>query len=364
MSDGRVIPAVVREHRLFLLLCATYLGVGVLFDLTGIVPGLVRKLSYVYAYALAPALMWLPLLGTLIRERFRLRVDGRPVNDLSAWGMAYRQARKDSLSSERIAGLLLVCLLVPVFMNTFGGWKSAIPVLHPFSYDDALVKWDRALHGEDPWRLLHPALGRPSLTWALDQLYSDWLLLVPIAILWQGWSRHRALRAQFFVAFALMWIVLGTVLATTWSSAGPCYYARVTSRPDPYAPLLGYLGEVHTHYRPLFSRITQDLLWANYMSPSAHPYTRISAMPSLHVAMPALCTLAAWRTHRGLALVIAGYTVAIFLASIHLGWHYALDGEVSLVLVPIIWWAAGVWVRRERWHPSHAGLNDGSATPG
>jgi hypothetical protein len=97
----------MEEHRLFLLLCGTYLAVGVVFDLAGIAPGIVCKLSYVYAYAPAPALVWVPLLGTLVLERVMLRVDGRPVDSLRAWAIAYREARKGSLSTVRVAGLLL-----------------------------------------------------------------------------------------------------------------------------------------------------------------------------------------------------------------------------------------------------------------
>jgi hypothetical protein len=35
------------------------------------------------------------------------------------------------------------------------------------------------------------------------------------------------------------------------------------------------------------------------------------------------------------------YTGLIFLGSIVLGWHYAIDGYVSLLAVPMIWMLAG-----------------------
>jgi hypothetical protein len=63
----------------------------------------------------------------------------------------------------------------------------------------------------------------------------------------------------------------------------------------------------------------------------------VSAFPSLHVAMPILGACAAWRPHRWLAWAFLAFALVIFLGSIRLGWHYALDGEVSAVGVLIIW---------------------------
>ena len=39
--------------------------------------------------------------------------------------------------------------------------------------------------------------------------------------------------------------------------------------------------------------------------------------------------------------VFAVFTLLIFLASVQLGWHYAVDGEVSMLTVPFIWWLSG-----------------------
>ena len=71
----------------------------------------------------------------------------------------------------------------------------------------------------------------------------------------------------------------------------------------------------------------------------------ISAMPSMHVAICVLFGL--WVTRfRKLALTVLAwsYAVAIYIGSIHLGWHYATDGVVSAICVLAIWWTTGRYV--------------------
>ena len=122
---------------------------------------------------------------------------------------------------------------------------------------------------------------------------------------------------------------------------GPVYYGRVVAGPDPYAPLLQYLAAVDARYG-LYASELQRILWKGYVSPASAPfYEGISAMPSLHVALPVLFALLAWRTHRGLFWATTAFAVIIFIGSIHLGWHYALDGYVAALGAAVIWWASG-----------------------
>jgi len=179
------------------------------------------------------------------------------------------------------------------------------------------------------------------MTQALDQAYWLWLLLIPLATLWQGWNRDLRTQRQFFLAFVLAWITLGTGLATLWSSAGPCFYDVVAGAPSPYTELLRYLDSVRYADHALYARMTQDTLWQNYLREPDNPWVRISAMPSVHIATCVLYVLAARRASRVLTAIAAGYALVILLGSVHLGWHYAVDGYVSLVLTPVIWWVSG-----------------------
>jgi hypothetical protein len=41
-----------------------------------------------------------------------------------------------------------------------------------------------------------------------------------------------------------------------------------------------------------------------------------------------------------------GYLALILVGSVHLAWHYAIDGYVSILAVLLIWRAAGWWASR------------------
>jgi hypothetical protein len=63
----------------------------------------------------------------------------------------------------------------------------------------------------------------------------------------------------------------------------------------------------------------------------------ISAMPSMHVAVVALYVLAA-RHYGRVALMLASFLyLLIFVGSVHLGWHYAVDGLFSTLGMAVIW---------------------------
>jgi hypothetical protein len=70
-------------------------------------------------------------------------------------------------------------------------------------------------------------------------------------------------------------------------------------------------------------------------------------MPSIHVAMPLVYALAARATAPWLAVAFGIYGLLILVGSVHLGWHYAVDGYVSLVLVVALWWGSR-WVGAAR----------------
>jgi hypothetical protein len=250
------------------------------------------------------------------------------------------------LTMPRLGGIFIVFLLFVPFLNVFVGFKRAIPEFQPFAWDAAFMQLDRLLHlGRDPWEILQPVLGYPLVTSALDFLYYIWFPVEVIVLLLMAWAPNREFRCQFLLTFFSLWIVLGTVMATAFSSAGPVYYGRVTGRVDPYVPLMEYLHHVDS-VRPLTALDVQAHLWSGYSSGAMHLIEGIAAMPSLHVALPVLYALAAWKLDRRLGILFAAYALLIFLGSVHLGWHYAVDGYVTLLIVPMVWW---LWGKAFKW---------------
>jgi membrane-associated phospholipid phosphatase len=90
-------------------------------------------------------------------------------------------------------------------------------------------------------------------------------------------------------------------------------------------------------YGPNFSGIAvpgemtdvSDYLWAVYQDDQFGPGSGISAMPSLHIATTAWIIIAMSALCRRMAAPAVGFGILIFLLSISLGWHYAIDGIVG-----------------------------------
>ena len=109
-------------------------------------------------------------------------------------------------------------------------------------------------------------LGTPLVTSAINSAYDLWFGVMFATFIWQAWSQdRRQLRAQFLISFLLCWIVIGTVLATILSSAGPCYYGRVTGLEDPFRPLMDYLRAAND-VAPVWATVEMKSSWKGSVS--------------------------------------------------------------------------------------------------
>ena len=74
----------------------------------------------------------------------------------------------------------------------------------------------------------------------------------------------------------------------------------------------------------------------------------ISAAPSIHVGMAMMIfMMVRERSSRLWPTILAGaYVALIFVGSIHLAWHYAMDGLLSILLVPLMWYGLGRFLDR------------------
>lgn len=254
---------------------------------------------------------------------------------------------ENGLPSLRILQGLFAIILLPLFFASFSAFKIMIPAINPFRWDGAFAAWDATLHGGvDPWRLLHPVLGNPAATLAVDWAYSLWFLVVFGALFWQVFSTADAeRRMRFLLGFSLSWILIGTVAATLLSSAGPVYLAPLAGGESRFGELLAYLHDVDRAY-PILAVEAQEMLWQTYLSGEAQMGQGISAMPSMHVAAAVLTVLLVWRSGAVARIGIVFFATAIFLGSIHLAWHYAIDGYVAAVMALAIWKTTAPLARR------------------
>jgi len=252
------------------------------------------------------------------------------------------------ISIERVMGAAPILLLTPIFFSLFTSFKNALPHIVPFYLDASLTEWDRWLHGGRlPWEWLQPLIGFPLLTLLLSILYKVWFLLKYGLICWHSFRfEHENGRNQFLLSVLLCWILIGAGVATLLSSAGPCYFGALNDGGDnPYSELMSYLYWANGVY-PVPDLYAQEYLWAAYSQSHAEPFSGISAMPSMHVSMALLFLLTCWKAHPLLRGMLLLYLLCILVGSIHLGWHYAVDGYVSLLLTFGIWRLSGALVNR------------------
>lgn len=287
---------------------------------------------------LCPIFLAVLLIGSVARAAF---VE-RPRHPLQ-WLLA--EIRLRATDPDRLVGGSIVLGLVLIFMSSFTVLKAAIPILHPFAWDAALAQADAALHfGAPPWEWLWPVLGNPFATTAINAAYNIWFFVLYFIILYEAFSGsdlHR--RMRFLVAFMFTWGIGGNVLATVFSSAGPVYYDRLGLGAT-FEPLMAGLRRL-SEVAPVWSLSLQDILWSGYTGRS-NQIVGISAMPSMHMASSVLFALWGFSRSRLAGWCLSAYAAVIMLGSVHLGWHYAIDGYAG-ALIAVLCWRAADWFARQ-----------------
>jgi hypothetical protein len=244
--------------------------------------------------------------------------------------------RSGVLSPFRFVSGLLVLCLVSVFMNAFIAWKQSIPAFRAYDWDPLFAALDRWIHlGIDPWRLTHAAFGSPLATRVVDVLYTSWYAVLIFTVIGFAFAPSSRLRARFLSSYALVWVVLGTVMAAAFASGGPVYYTHFTGEPR-FEALMIQLGALDLRATQI-----QAALWAGFTGESDFLAEGIAAMPSVHVGFAVLLALVAWRVGAWVRWIAIAYAFVILLGSVHLGWHYAADGYVAAGVTWLIWAAMG-----------------------
>jgi hypothetical protein len=226
--------------------------------------------------------------------------------------------------------LSITCAAFWILKVNFGDFAAA-------GWDLWLTEIDRTLHfGRLPWEWLQPLVGHWPVTFILNVNYQIWLLVMWMMVLYFLFAdAARTIRRRYLLAFVTTWIVGGSVLAALLVSAGPCYFGPLGMTPNPYEGLMAYLHTTNREIIWLPAVWTQDLLWRGYTGLGER--LGISAMPSLHNAVALLNVLVAWSVNRKLAWLLAVHAALVFVGSVHLGWHYAVDAYIGWALVGLIW---------------------------
>lgn len=324
------------EHRLFFIVLIVYVFSGCMVLAFIERNGLAHLFSRFMIFAFC-AVIYLGFLLMLKSARRLARMIAEVIERRTGIARVRGKSLGPLLPSRQAMGFMVIMVSLTFFLSTFSNLKQAIPLIHPFSWDELFMKMDYYLHGGvHPWALLHPILGIPAVTKLIDSLYVSWFGFLFFFLTGFGLNSQRRLRSRYCISFILTWIITGSILAILLSSAGPCYYGNINPRANPFLPLMEYLRSVHDD-RFLFAVKFQDGLWLAHTANINLIFGGVSAMPSVHVATAALFACAAWSIHRFLGYVFIVYAVLIQIGSVHLGWHYAIDGYLGALIAIAIW---------------------------
>jgi hypothetical protein len=226
---------------------------------------------------------------------------------------------------KQIKSMVLWTLLLALNLLFFCTIKAQLGQVVAFSADPLLADVDKVLLGSDAWRLVqwfnHPGL--PLL------YHRAWFLWLAFVIFWLLRSPESAEKDRLFIGYVLMWSVFGPVVHLMLPAAGPVFYSDL-GLGDRFAGLQQWPTSVGT----------KNYLWNGYVNKMFYDASGISAMPSLHLATM-FWTLIAVRNTRWMILGCL-FTAYIFLGSIAIGWHYAIDGIAGGIGAVLCYWVAGI----------------------
>ncbi len=243
--------------------------------------------------------------------------------------------------------MLAVCT---VLLPYFSKMKAAIPLFNDYTWDATFIGWDRAIFfGLDAWQVMQPVLGYPVITAALAALYQVWLLLLYPGVLWFALVRmDETVRRRFFLTYVLSWTVVGGAMATALASVGPCFVGPLLGDRT-FDVQMAYLNAANAEV-PVMTLHVQQMLLDWFHADADGLGSGITAMPSMHVAVAFLFWLAMRRAAPRAAPWFGLFLALIWIGSVHLAYHYAVDGLVSVIAVALLWRLSGqvfaVWDAR------------------
>lgn len=216
----------------------------------------------------------------------------------------------------RTAGFLAFCIfLAGLNMTTFMWVKPLLNYLVPFWADPLLADIDKAIFlGRDPWTLF----AWSNTTGAAVFYHRGWFALMILTLLAVLSMRPSPEKSALMLTYFLLWSVVGPAIHALLPAGGPVFFAQ-----------LGYGDRFAELQHVTETRKVAEYLWTLYAGEGFGPGSGISAMPSLHIATTAWMILAVHTASRRWIWPIAMASVLIFILSISLGWHYAVDGIVG-----------------------------------
>lgn len=277
-----------------------------------------------------------------LRMRDRGKGSSDEIDDPMVWYRTY-------FMRFRLADILCALVALICTISSFSVYKAKVVGAQGYLFDDLFTAWDRALFGgRDPWEISHALLPSAAITKWIDIFYHPAFLPMLIGFLVCMTAQARpALRYTYMLSYLASFVIIGMVMANALSSAGPVFDGALFGDGATFGPLIEKLAMQDEVAGPFSAVFAQDYLLRLNEAGVAGLGGGISAMPSMHIVLASLWAFAGWHINRTLGLIATLYAAMIWVGSVHLGWHYFVDGLVGLVALAIIWavcgWTMGLY---------------------
>lgn len=252
--------------------------------------------------------------------------------------------------ADRCISLLSPPLLFALLLATFNTFKQFVLPLAGFGFDATFAQMDRVLFlGVDPWRVTHGIFSSPVASWLIDLSYHAWFAPMTLGVMACAFLPMTAdrLRYRYLVSYGLLWIIGGTLFAFAFPAAGPCFQPTALGSVAGFEPLIARLEAQRDWLEA--AGLPGGLTALKYQASLFNLFGQgelamgggISAMPSMHNGLATLFAIVAFQFSRTAGWAMTAYAALIWLGSIHLGWHYAVDGPVAAIIAIAVWRMSG-----------------------
>lgn len=308
-------------------------------------PGLLAFGTLLLTYARSMVSVWIMVgLCALFVTMARRHRAGLPA---SAWPIA-RGFFVSRWQGDRLVSLVLPLFCFVPLITAYNIFKALYLPSAGFWAGRYIARSERAvLGGYDAWQLTHSWLSSPWATQAIDMFYHGWFVPMVVGVAICSFVKPDSrLGWRYLTSYLLLWSVQGNLIAYLLPAAGPALHGSMHPESIHFVALKHVLDAqdmfLKAHGAPgLYSVEYQRGLVALFGQQTVAIGGGISAMPSLHNAMAVLFACAAWSIGRRLGIAATLYAMAIWIGSIHLGWHYAADGIIAALLTVTTWLGVG-----------------------